>query len=656
MAASHRNVVLASRLADLAARLSGRPVSEVERLTATLLALAPGPTPQRGRTTLNSNGTLLQVCLSARPAGWSARLIGDPATDCADPAQRHDRACAALAALLRLAGAEGLEDAGLLALRHLLSGELADYRVGTLWLAASLSQPGIAVYLDARPPGPGAAWEMARRWVGLALPDPRPALAAIDSLALFATPASFGIEGSTPADGRAKLYFRLGAPRALTAWGVPLFARDPFSQFLTLAMGDRTIRDTGLVASLSFSLASGALVDGKIDLCGCTDCLAYGASGWVDLVERLTRHFGLAPLPLAQALADETVEVAFLGCGLSAGGAPRLNVYLKSAPRRLPSDAAGTSAALADAIDFLTVAQEVDGRWVDYHLPVGSADQWVTAYVGLALAEAGADAPARRAAHWLASHRSYPAGWGYNARTGPDADSTAFAVRLHHVLGLPVRPADQAFLRGLWQRGGGFATYARADAWGLAHPDVTPMAYLGLAHDDRASLVAELLEAVRRWRRHDGLWPSYWWRRPFLGSFLMLDMLHELGLEETWLPEPAAGSTYEADDAFNLAALLGIELLRGRAVMPLLGALLARQRSDGSWDGAPNLRVTDPECVEPWKEPRGELYTDTRRTITTATAVRVLARLETMSTAGAEAPPARAPGAQPAPNGREKLV
>jgi hypothetical protein len=356
----------------------------------------------------------------------------------------------------------------------------------------------------------------------------------------------------------------------------------------------------------------------------------------------------LAPLPIAEALAEPVVEVAFLGFGLSAADSePRLNVYLKPALTKVPvrgdrltSDDESVRAALADAVDFLAAIQEPDGRWMDYDLPVGSADQWVTAYVGLALAEAGTVAdrregkgPARRAVQWLLSHRSYPAGWGYNGRTGPDADSTAFALRLQRTLGLSLDPADIAFLRSLWQTDedpcqgrGGFATYPRPDAWGAAHPDVTPNAFLALPVEDRAGLTPELLDAVRRWRRPDGLWPAYWWRQPYFGSYLMLEMLDELGLGEAWLPAPAAGSAYEADDAFNLAALLGIERLRGRPVTPLLRALLAQQRPDGSWDGAPNLRVTDPACFDPWRDPQGQLYADVRRTFTTATAVRVLAR------------------------------
>src|SRR5437868_2631287 len=88
--------------------------------------------------------------------------------------------------------------------------------------------------------------------------------------------------------------------------------------------------------------------------------------------------------------------------------------------------------AVEAACAYLLTRQHADGRFIDYALPVGPSDEWVSAVAGLALAEAGAHGwhagaveGAHRAAAWLARVRHPRAGWGFNRRTEADADSTA---------------------------------------------------------------------------------------------------------------------------------------------------------------------------------------------------------------------------------------
>src|SRR5262249_15294255 len=148
-------------------------------------------------------------------------------------------------------------------------------------------------------------------------------------------------------------------------------------------------------------------------------------------------------------------------------------------------------------------------------LPVGASDAWVTAYVGWTLARMpGGDerGGARRAANWLLDTRSYAAGWGYNGRTGADADSTAWALLLFRALGLQSEARDQDWLVGCWRPEGGFATYNRRDAWGVAHPDVSPVAFLALLPDRAAALRPSFLAYTLRNRLPNGTWPAYWWR------------------------------------------------------------------------------------------------------------------------------------------------
>jgi hypothetical protein len=199
------------------------------------------------------------------------------------------------------------------------------------------------------------------------------------------------------------------------------------------------------------------------------------------------------------------------------------------------------------------------------------------------------------------------------------------AVSLFDTLGEPVRDADRRFLADLWRpAGGGVATFSGPGAWGVAHWDVTPWAYLGLAPGDRKRLRQSFLTGLRDNLQDDGLWRTYWWRTPHYATFLTLEALDELEL-----PEPAAAQPrgHGVDNAFDLACALGAQRLRGASRADLgapLRELLWRQHHDGRWPGHANLRVTDDTCYEPWVEPVGTCYEDDAGTITTATALRAL--------------------------------
>ena len=289
--------------------------------------------------------------------------------------------------------------------------------------------------------------------------------------------------------------------------------------------------------------------------------------------------------------------------------------------------------AASRAARFLVAHQSPEGWWRDYdNLPVGASDGWVTAYVGRALADAAAAgiesaaaASARRAAAWLRDVRAYPAGWGYNAQTGPDADSTAHAIALLRACDIPVGTADVAWLRGRFRDNGGCATYDRKDAWGVAHVDVTPVAFLALPDTARAEIAPGVRRFIEVCRNADGTWPAYWWRTCHYSTYWNLRALAAIDgqppLETPGCDEGEAGS------AFDLAFAVGASALAGGPFSARLRRLLRQQSDDGSWPGAANLRVTDPRCLRPWETPAGLLYVDTQRLLTTASVLLVLGDL-----------------------------
>ena len=92
------------------------------------------------------------------------------------------------------------------------------------------------------------------------------------------------------------------------------------------------------------------------------------------------------------------------------------------------------------AVDYLLGRRKSRGRWEDFDTLAGSSTQWVSAYVGLALAQTGdprALAAAREAWSRLRRRRWRSAGWAYNGRVPADADSTVWAMRASRSKRLP---------------------------------------------------------------------------------------------------------------------------------------------------------------------------------------------------------------------------
>jgi hypothetical protein len=229
----------------------------------------------------------------------------------------------------------------------------------------------------------------------------------------------------------------------------------------------------------------------------------------------------------------------------------------------------------------------------------------------------------------LHANRPAAAGWGFNTVAGPDADSTAWALRLFSCLGEQVDDRDADFLLAKHRPEGGFATFDGPENWGIAHADVTPTVFLALPREIGAPLARDVIGYAAGVRAADGTWPSYWWRTCHYATFLNSELYDRLGVTDQYtLPVVTLLETQCVHTAFDLACVTGIAAVRspGSAVLDgLIRELLRLQRFRGDWAGGANLRVTDPGCAEPWANPRGRLYVDRAGLLTTATAIRALA-------------------------------
>jgi len=302
--------------------------------------------------------------------------------------------------------------------------------------------------------------------------------------------------------------------------------------------------------------------------------------------------------------------------------------------------------------------QQPDGHWSDYDIrdqvtlaerePIGASDQWVTAYAGLALAEAmlicgvsEARAGAERASDWLNHHRTYSAGWGFNARTGADVDSTAHAVLLHRRLGRCIASRDLNFLASGACPAGGFATFPSGPGeWGRAHADVTAPALLALPAGGRKRLLAGTGAFLSRARAADGSWPGYWWKTPHYATYFTLRAGRALGLDiDGPIQQPP---NHEAlDNPCDMAFAAGIELHRSGPnvwVDRLVNRALDGQMRKGGWHGTTSLRVPRQGDATPWSHTSSPLYRDQNGILTTAHIVRVMARIACWPVEFSEAP------------------
>ena len=328
-----------ARLKDLlavTAQVSGVSLASITALSQTLLAIPPDGQGQRGgRSGLNSDGSPLQLCLTATTNHCYSRLLGDPAFVLADPKARFETSRLALTKLWDLTDSRALAPWGDRTLNCYLPKDLAEFArftSGVLWLGAGINTPGCAMYVDARgKEGIQAAWDWAERWLTAILPNVTEAKLAIAALRDCAYLQSIGIEGSNLENVRAKLYWRFLRPTRLDHLGIELFQNQDLATFLTFVIRDKILQLTGIVPSLGLAIATGEMVDVKVDVCG--HCLAYRPDQWIALVNQCTQQYGLANLAITEVLEQNRSAVSYLGMGCDIQGNLRLNLYLKAATK-----------------------------------------------------------------------------------------------------------------------------------------------------------------------------------------------------------------------------------------------------------------------------------------------------------------------------------
>jgi hypothetical protein len=350
--AGARQRALPLREARFLAAIASAASADATRIARIGAALVGAPDPlARFRSRLNNDGSPLQACASlrrARPVAW--RLLGDPFSDFTDATERFlrtRRRARAIIARYTDAGFARIVDSAVDAAiapearsrnavlcpsdRGTARGldaavPLSVLSRGSMWVGVPLAGRGAAIYVNGRVHDDRVAWERVSRWMR-ALTGSSIAERIRLEWSGRAELASIGVEGADADTAQIKLYFRLGAAIPLSDFAANASQRAALATFVECLAGDAALPRHGILVGLGVSARSGVLTDVKLDLCG--HCLAFDAGSFAHALRAVETAFGLPEETLSAMKIGERSDVAFVGCGVSISGEPRVNVYFK---------------------------------------------------------------------------------------------------------------------------------------------------------------------------------------------------------------------------------------------------------------------------------------------------------------------------------------
>ncbi|HET6864625.1 MAG TPA: prenyltransferase/squalene oxidase repeat-containing protein [Solirubrobacteraceae bacterium] len=309
-----------------------------------------------------------------------------------------------------------------------------------------------------------------------------------------------------------------------------------------------------------------------------------------------------------------------------------------SRPARPP--AATVPEAIERAVGYTLAKRTQGGWWRDFFgtPDVDFSDEWVTAYVGHALARTDlerATAAAREALMLLltAPRRAEVAGWGYHVLLPPDGDATTWVLRLARSLGVTETERihrGRSLLAELTRPDGGILCYSEDDAPAVDRLIRVGGSYAGWcnAHQCINAPAAALrinpatISFLRASQRDDGSWPAYWWdadeyATAWAVEALAADADHRAAVDAAlnWCADrvSADGAVYDADrEPSPFATALALYALHAGGADISVHAeaaaraerwLLEQQLDDGSWRSSARLRVPAPSAHNPSPSP-----------------------------------------------------
>lgn len=274
--------------------------------------------------------------------------------------------------------------------------------------------------------------------------------------------------------------------------------------------------------------------------------------------------------------------------------------------------------AITDGVAYLIKNQLPSGWWKDFRLSPGNSDEWVTAYVGYHLSQLNipqTNEALNRAWKILSTRYRGNEGWGYNALTPADADSTIWTWLFFHS-----RKFDDTFpnpgfamIDRYMSADGGVVTYSlkgplgkknqdslntSVNYWQIPHYCVTAACAIAGRHD----AINFLLEQ----QNLEGFWYSYWWVGSEYVTALSTEALakvdstkysHAIGKSVHWAYKNALLELKNPmPNMFNMALLLRITMCstpspqQRELQKELVKRILKAQQPTGSWGSYAELR------------------------------------------------------------------
>ena len=649
--------------------------------------------------TINHDGMPIEISLSVgENQPGNLRILTEIGVPGASLPTRINQTCMRLNEILDYLD---MKDAGsevTLAFKTLLPRDpsaLTGWR-GGIWIGAGFSpdgRTGIKLYVNA------ADGPVTERWkkMGLLLKElgwthTFGALLRISSaIPEYAIPLGIAIDLTPKGIGKVKFYFRsfnyspAFIESVLTSANLSYHIGHFFRFVDRICLENPSFPPSSVIVSAEFSNGNTGDMDIKIDICA--HCLfssdqraqsaVYGILKDSDL-NRSRYNAVLDELSYNSLSAFKLNHHAFLGMGYSHKKGSRLNIYLKPSIEVYQQEMTQTCVERADkkraphllsiqdmlsqsvkhhtlldkvegsirsATAYIVSHQSPHGQWLDFSLPTGPSDAWVTGYTGLSLTtlpkefrDPGIETAIQRVIPWCWAAMNSDYGWGYNSTTGSDADSTANIISFLSSYHVPIPCACYQKLISFRKDDGGFATFHTenaGDSWGDCHPDVTPVALdaflTGNMKKDPVFIQGK--KYLKKNQEPRGIWQSYWWDSYLYSTWVNLVFLERMGwdyrrndcwnflIKQTIPSDPFKLALY----AGCLFQLSGYYQNSSSLIASAVHNLTKMQLKDGSWTGFPKLRLTNNHIKKPWsRQNSGPLFMDHQRLFTTATAIRVL--------------------------------
>ncbi|MFZ9847233.1 MAG: hypothetical protein ACO3EE_03650 [Flavobacteriales bacterium] len=266
--------------------------------------------------------------------------------------------------------------------------------------------------------------------------------------------------------------------------------------------------------------------------------------------------------------------------------------------------------ALNAGLNFIISKQNQLGLWLDYYLPAGYSDEWVTAYVANLLKEFfdnDATKKSIESAHaTLLNKWRENGGLGYNASVPCDSDSTAWFLHLHNLL---TKNEDKSAMLNLYRNvDKGLGTYMKNDPAIKAYTQQNFDANFSgweKSHDCVSSAAAcfdeQSLKYIIHKIHHNICLQSYWWKSDFYtlfwAYFALLKNRREEEIDVKYFLEKMnlADTIINSFDKAYYIALCALLKTKNEWSEQFYVDLLNTQRNDGSWKSSALLLVPMPK-------------------------------------------------------------